>query len=106
MLITRQTDYVGGVAQLGERHVRNVEATGSNPVISTNRFIERFSSYRFSNQTSKNLRVRRSYFRFLVISEVSHLPEIVTIYRNLSYQVYLNWFILEKRHKEYKHEPK
>ena len=35
MLITRQTDYVGGVAQLGERHVRNVEATGSNPVIST-----------------------------------------------------------------------
>ena len=35
MLITRQIDYVGGVAQLGERHVRNVEATGSNPVIST-----------------------------------------------------------------------
>ena len=25
----------GDVAQLGERYVRNVEATGSNPVIST-----------------------------------------------------------------------
>ncbi len=26
----------GGVAQLGERHVRNVEAAGSIPAISTN----------------------------------------------------------------------
>ena len=26
----------GDVAQLGERHVRNVEVVGSNPIISTN----------------------------------------------------------------------
>ena len=34
----------GGVAQLGERHVRNVEATGSNPVISTKKVLLLFKN--------------------------------------------------------------
>ena len=48
----RYPEKSGDVAQLGERHVRNVEVVGSNPIISTTKH-KHLAKYPFGSMASE-----------------------------------------------------
>ncbi len=68
----------GGVAQLGERHVRNVEAAGSTPAISTTSIpMSHFRSWSHGNRLDGYCFQLNLFILFLKFPQAFHTAEVV-----------------------------